>query len=115
MRSRHLHSAIRRCPTTRPAKLGMIWDENPTEWAHAPAHSRPAPATRPSPRPGADPDGNFYGGHYQRGLTEYQDTRPWDLKTAVECEPCQARTRMVEVTDYIPANQANGEPGEATK
>ncbi|MFE7403582.1 hypothetical protein [Streptomyces sp. NPDC057557] len=38
-------------PDHQLAKLGMICDESPNEWAHAPAHSRPAPATSTARRP----------------------------------------------------------------
>ncbi|MFF4779430.1 hypothetical protein ACFY05_42105 [Microtetraspora fusca] len=49
--------------------------------------------------------GEHYAGWYSRGLTEYQDTRPWEDETVARFDPVVPRTRLVEVTEYVPADK----------
>lgn len=50
----------------------------------------------------APDDGKTYSADYSRGLTEYQDTRPWEDVDYVTCVEVEARTRVVEITDWVP-------------
>jgi hypothetical protein len=42
-----------------------------------------------------------YAAEYERGLSESQDTSPWEYNKTVTFKPVVARTRMVEVTEWV--------------
>ena len=46
-------------------------------------------------------DGQHYAARYERGLTEQQETYPWEGDKPVTFTPVVARTRMVEITEYV--------------
>ena len=46
-----------------------------------------------------DSDGLFFAGDYRRGLTEYQDTQPWEYETEATFEYVVPVTRTV--TEYL--------------
>jgi hypothetical protein len=50
-----------------------------------------------------DASGRHYAGHYTVGLTESQDTRPWEYETEAVFSPVIAQIRTVEITEYLPA------------
>lgn len=61
-----------------------------------------------------DSDGALFAGYYQEGLTEQQETEPWEFATEAKFQPVERRTRMIERVEYVRVSQveaANG--GEA--
>lgn len=56
-------------------------------------------------------DGVFYAATYEEGLTEHQDTRPWEGEKDAVFHRVEKRTRMVEVVDYVPAEQDGAADG----
>ena len=52
-----------------------------------------------------DGEGNHYAADYRQGLSETQETRPWEDDDTVTFHRVERRTRMVEVVDYLPARQ----------
>lgn len=51
-------------------------------------------------------DGYLFGAVYERGLTEMQDTQPWEYEESVRFTAYEARMRMV--TDYVPTDRHRG-------
>lgn len=49
-----------------------------------------------------DSDGQLFASDYQVGLTEYQETEPWEYEGEAKFEPVERRPRMVEVVEYVP-------------
>lgn len=48
-----------------------------------------------------DSDGLPYEAYYDEGLTEYQETRPWEDEGEAKFEPVERRTRTVEIVEYV--------------
>lgn len=48
-----------------------------------------------------DDDGQHYDATYETGLTEYQDHTSFDDCATYPFAPVVARTRMIEVTEYV--------------
>lgn len=48
-----------------------------------------------------DSDGQLFAAYYDEGLTEYQETRPWEGESAAKFEPVERRTRTVEIVEYV--------------
>ena len=40
---------------------------------------------------------------YERGLTEHQDTSPWDDEDEVECTEVKAVEKTITITEYVDA------------
>lgn len=47
--------------------------------------------------------GEFFTADYSRGLTEYQDTKPWEYEETATFTQVFPETKTVEVTDYVSA------------
>ncbi|SFK91796.1 hypothetical protein SAMN05216275_14121 [Streptosporangium canum] len=45
--------------------------------------------------------GEHFGATYSKGLTEYQDTRPWECDTIACFEPIARQTRVVQVHEWV--------------
>ncbi len=56
----------------------------------------------------ATPDGGLFGAYYERGLLETQPTEPFEDADEVSFRPFTKR--VIEVTEYVPARQAEQEP-----
>ncbi|MGA4995972.1 hypothetical protein [Nonomuraea bangladeshensis] len=51
--------------------------------------------------------GEHFQGHYRKGLTEYQDTKPWEYEKTARFDPVVRRPRVVQVFDWVtPAKDA---------
>ncbi|MFC4014693.1 hypothetical protein ACFOY2_46235 [Nonomuraea purpurea] len=51
--------------------------------------------------------GEHFQGHYRQGLTEYQDTKPWEYEKTARFDPVVRRARVVRVHDWVtPAKNA---------
>ena len=48
-----------------------------------------------------DSDGQLFAGHFRKGLTEQQETEPWDGRQTATFQPVERRTRMVEIVEYV--------------
>jgi hypothetical protein len=48
-----------------------------------------------------DGEGSHYAAAYENGLSETQDTGPWEYDETVTFTPVVVRKRMVEVTEYV--------------
>lgn len=48
-----------------------------------------------------DEGGYHFAAEYERGLSETQDTGPWEYDETVTFAPVVVRKRMVEVTEYV--------------
>jgi hypothetical protein len=47
-------------------------------------------------------DGEHFSAWYQKGLTEYQDVRPWEGEKTARFEPVERRMRVVRVVEWVP-------------
>jgi len=45
--------------------------------------------------------GEHFAAWYSKGLTEYQDTRPWEYETEARFEPVQRRVKVVEQVEWV--------------
>lgn len=50
----------------------------------------------------APDDGLTYAADYSVGLTETQDTKPWEDEYTVELTRVEAKPRVITVTDWVP-------------
>lgn len=48
-------------------------------------------------------DGEYYSADYRQGLTESQDTRPWEYEKTVTFDQVVPATKTIEVTEYVNA------------
>lgn len=53
----------------------------------------------------APDDGKTYSAAYSEGLTENQDTRPWEYDKTVSCNLVERTTRTVELVEWKPVEQ----------
>lgn len=53
-----------------------------------------------------DADGRHYAAPYSQGLTEYQDTRPWEDQKTVTFHPVAPRSKVVHVVEWVAPEQS---------
>lgn len=52
-----------------------------------------------------DADGRHYAAPYSQGLTEYQDTRPWEDQKTVTFHPVVPRSRVAVAVEWVAPEQ----------
>lgn len=54
--------------------------------------------------------GEHYVDTYRRGLTEYQDTRPWECEKVACFEPVERRAKVVRSFEWVKPATSSGSP-----